>query len=78
MTVDITTSSGKLIIGVPAAVTEFARSLIIERILECLARAESKGKRLGHPPGSKDKWSGIRELEGPGKSVTRIFPEQLV
>jgi DNA invertase Pin-like site-specific DNA recombinase len=53
--VDTTTSTGKLIIGVLAAVAEFERSLIIERTLEGLARAKAQGKRLGRPPGSKDK-----------------------
>ena len=53
--VDTTTSTGKLIIGVLAAVAEFERSLIIERALEGLARARAQGKRLGRPPGSKDK-----------------------
>ena len=53
--VDTTTSTGKLIIGVLAAVAEFERSLIIERTLEVLTQAKAQGKHLGRPTGSKDK-----------------------
>ncbi|MDA0265323.1 MAG: recombinase family protein [Chloroflexi bacterium] len=52
--VDTVTSTGKLILGVLAAVAEFERSLIVERTLEGLERAKSEGKRLGRPPGRKD------------------------
>ncbi len=53
--IDTTTSTGKLLLGVLAAVAEFERALIVERTKEGLARAKSQGKRLGRPPGSKDK-----------------------
>ena len=53
--IDTSTSTGKLILGVLAAVAEFERELIVERTLEGLARARAQGKRLGRPPGSKDK-----------------------
>ena len=52
--IDTTTSTGKLLLGVLAAVAEFERALIVERTKEGLARAQSQGKRLGRPPGSKD------------------------
>ncbi len=47
--------AGKLLLGVLAAVAEFEKALIIERTKEGLARAKAQGKRLGRPPGSKDK-----------------------
>ena len=53
--IDTSTSTGKLLLGVLAAVAEFEKALIIERTLEGLARAKAQGKRLGRPPGSKDK-----------------------
>ena len=34
---------------------EFEKSLIVERTKEGLALAVAQGKRLGRPPGSKDK-----------------------
>ena len=53
--IDTSTSTGKLLLGVLAAVAEFEKALIVERTKEGLARAVSQGKRLGRPPGSKDK-----------------------
>ncbi len=53
--IDTSTSTGKLLLGVLAAVAEFEKSLIVERPKEGLARAVAQGKRLGRPPGSKDK-----------------------
>ena len=49
--IDTSTSTGKLLLGVLAAVAEFEKALIVERT----ARAVAQGKRLGRPPGSKDK-----------------------
>ena len=53
--IDTTTATGKLLLGVLAAVAEFEKALIVERTKEGLARAKAQGKRLGRPPGSKDK-----------------------
>ena len=53
--IDTTTSTGKLLLGVLAAVAEFERALIVERTHEGLARAKAQGKKLGRPRGSRDK-----------------------
>ena len=53
--IDTTTSTGKLLLGVLAAVAEFERALIVERTHEGLARAKAQGKKLGRPKGSRDK-----------------------
>ena len=53
--IDTSTSTGKLLLGVLAAVAEFEKALIVERTKEGLARAKAQGKRLGRPPGIKDK-----------------------
>lgn len=52
--IDTSTSTGKLLLGVLAAVAEFERNLIVERTLEGLARAKAEGKHLGRPAGAKD------------------------
>lgn len=49
-----TTPTGRLILGVLAAVAEFERSLIVERTLDGIARARAEGVRLGRPKGRKD------------------------
>ena len=53
--IDTSTSTGKLLLGVLAAVAKVEKSLIVEGTKEGLARALAQGKRLGGPPGSKDK-----------------------
>ena len=53
--IDTSTSTGKLLLGLLAAVAEFERALIVERTLQGLERVRSEGKRLGRPKGAKDK-----------------------
>jgi putative DNA-invertase from lambdoid prophage Rac len=47
--VDLTSSAGKMTMGVINAVAQFERDLIIERTQSGLARAKAAGKRLGRP-----------------------------
>lgn len=52
--VDLTSSAGKLTMGVINAVAQFERDLLIERTQAGLARAKSEGKRMGRPPALSD------------------------
>ena len=52
---DTKTAAGRLVMNFLASFAEFELSLIKERIADGLARARSEGKRLGRPPGRKDK-----------------------
>lgn len=47
--VDLTSSAGKMTMGVIAAVAEFERDLLVERTQAGLARAKAEGKALGRP-----------------------------
>lgn len=47
--VDLTSSSGKLTMGVINAVAQFEKDLLVERTQAGLARARSQGKKLGRP-----------------------------
>jgi DNA invertase Pin-like site-specific DNA recombinase len=47
--IDATTSAGKLQMHILAAIAEFERSRIVERVKAGLARARGQGKRLGRP-----------------------------
>ena len=47
--VDLTSSAGKMTMGVINAVAQFERDLLIERTQSGLARAKSIGKKLGRP-----------------------------
>lgn len=48
--VDLTSSAGKLTMGVINAVAQFERDLLIERTQAGLARAKAEGKTMGRPP----------------------------
>jgi putative DNA-invertase from lambdoid prophage Rac len=48
--VDLTSSAGKMTMGVIAAVAQFERDLLIERTLFGQARARAEGKRFGRKP----------------------------
>jgi putative DNA-invertase from lambdoid prophage Rac len=47
--VDLTSSAGKMTMGVINTVAQFERDLLIERTQSGLARAKSQGKTLGRP-----------------------------
>jgi putative DNA-invertase from lambdoid prophage Rac len=47
--VDLTSSAGKMTMGIINTVAQFERDLLIERTQAGLARAKSQGKKLGRP-----------------------------
>jgi DNA invertase Pin-like site-specific DNA recombinase len=64
---DTTTPIGRLLMTVLAALAEFERDLIRERVLEGLENARRKGSRLGRPsvlarPGFEGRWLEARML----------------
>lgn len=71
--VDLTSSAGKLTMGVINAVAQFERDLLIERTQAGLARARADGKRMGRPPAlSDDDQELVRVALMVGKSVAAI------
>ena len=48
--IDTTSATGRLMLTILAAVAEFERGLIAERVKEGMAHAKRKGARLGRPP----------------------------
>jgi putative DNA-invertase from lambdoid prophage Rac len=52
--VDTSTPNGKLLFHIFAAISEFERSLIRERVISGIANARAKGKRLGRPRRNPD------------------------
>ena len=66
--IDTTTPIGRLLLAVLAAVSEFERDLIRERVCEGLANARRKGARIGRPsvleargPVFERRWREVRE-----------------
>jgi putative DNA-invertase from lambdoid prophage Rac len=71
--VDLTSSAGKLTMGVINAVAQFERDLLIERTQAGLARAKSEGKALGRPPAlSGAQQELVRQRLAKGESVSAI------
>lgn len=71
--VDLTSSAGRLTMGVINAVAQFERDLLIERTQAGLARAKSEGKALGRPPAlSGERQDLVRQRLANGESVSAI------
>ena len=71
--VDLTSSAGKLTMGVINAVAQFERDLLIERTQSGLARAKAQGKALGRPSTlSADEQALVRERIADGETVSSI------
>jgi putative DNA-invertase from lambdoid prophage Rac len=71
--VDLTSSAGKMTMGVINTVAQFERDLLIERTQSGLARAKATGKTLGRPKvlSEQQKAQAIQQLQE-GKTVAAI------
>lgn len=69
--VDLTTPTGKLMFHVIAAMAEFERTLIVERVKGGLQNARAKGKRLGRPRLVVSR-AKVERLHREGKSLRAI------
>src|SRR5215469_5782422 len=72
---DLSSPSGRLMAQLLGAISEFERSLIIERVRAGILSARNKGRRLGRPPLEVDH-GRIARLRAAGASVRNIS-EQL-
>jgi DNA invertase Pin-like site-specific DNA recombinase len=75
--IDTTTPVGKMSFHIIAAMAEFERSLIQERIMSGLSRARAQGKRLGRPPVAVDA-DRVRALRRKGLSLRAIAREMSI
>jgi DNA invertase Pin-like site-specific DNA recombinase len=71
---DLTTPAGRLMFQVIAAMGEFERELIRERVRAGLRNARAKGRRLGRPRVTVDA-ARIGQLRAEGRSVREIAGE---
>ena len=73
---DLTSSAGKMTMGVINVVAQFERDLLIERTQAGLARAKAQGKSLGRPPAlSPDQQEAVRKRIENGQAVSAIARE---
>ena len=71
--VDLTSSAGKMTMGVINAVAQFERDLLIERTQAGLERAKATGKPLGRPPSlSSGQQAAVRQRLAAGESVSAV------
>lgn len=71
--VDLTSSAGKLTMGVINAVAQFERDLLIERTQSGLARAKARGKLPGRPATlTADQQAQVRARIAEGETVSAI------
>jgi len=71
--VDLTSSAGKMTMGVINTVAQFERDLLIERTQSGLARAKALGKELGRPKSlTKEQREEVTLLLQEGRSIASI------
>lgn len=71
--VDLTSSAGRMTMGVINAVAQFERDLLIERTQSGLARARGEGRRLGRAPSIDDrKRAEILAALSQGESISAL------
>lgn len=75
--IDTGTPMGRMAFALIAAVAEFERELIRERIHSGLKRARGQGKRLGRPPQTVDT-DRVRALRKQGLSLRAIAREMAI
>lgn len=74
--VDLTSSAGKMTMGVINAVAQFERDLLIERTQAGLSRAKAQGKTLGRPPSlSNEQQKLVHQKINKGESISAIARE---
>jgi len=74
--VDLTSSAGKMTMGVINALAEFERDLIVERTQSGLARAKAAGATLGRPVVlDDDQREEVRQRLVEGASVSALARE---
>ncbi|EAM1616268.1 recombinase family protein [Salmonella enterica] len=73
-TIDLTTSEGKLILGIMSAYAEFERNRLIDRTQDGLARARAEGKHLGRPV-AVDTTKAVQKLKAEGMSQSQTAKE---
>jgi len=70
--IDTSTATGKMMLTMLGAVSEFERSMLLERQREGIARAKSEGKYKGRKPTARAKSGKINEMKMEGIGASEI------
>jgi DNA invertase Pin-like site-specific DNA recombinase len=68
---DLTTPAGRLMFGVVAAMAEFERDLIKERVKAGIANAKAKGRKMGRKPVALDH-TRLASMRSEGQTIRSI------
>ena len=70
---DLTSSAGKMIMGIVSAMAEFERDLLVERTQAGLSRAKAQGKALGRPTAlTAAQQAEVRQRRSEGHSLGNL------
>lgn len=70
---DLTSSAGKMIMGIVSAMAEFERDLLVERTQAGLSRAKAQGKVLGRPTAlTPAQQAEVRQRRSEGHSLGNL------
>lgn len=72
MGVDTSTATGTLILQVLGAVSEFERSVMLERQRHGIAKAKAEGRYRGRAPSARAKTPEVMQMKAEGKTVAQI------
>jgi DNA invertase Pin-like site-specific DNA recombinase len=69
---DLTTPSGRALVGMLAVFAEFERDLLRERVRAGMAAAQKRGKHCGRPATARPKYDEVNKLFAQGLNKTQI------
>jgi DNA invertase Pin-like site-specific DNA recombinase len=72
-TIDTTSRTGKLIMGILALIAEFENDIRRERQMDGIAKAKAEGVRFGKKPMAEEKIAEIKALRADGNTVPEIM-----
>lgn len=75
MSLDTSSATGKLMLGVLGSVAEFEREIMLERQREGIRKAKAAGKYKGRKPTARAKAKQVMDLLGSGKTEVEAAQE---
>jgi DNA invertase Pin-like site-specific DNA recombinase len=70
--IDLTTTNGKLMFHILAAIAQWERETIVSRVRAGVSKAKARGVRLGRPPTTRSQTGKVRRLAAEGCNKAQI------
>jgi DNA invertase Pin-like site-specific DNA recombinase len=78
LNLDTGTATGRLMVSLLAAISEFERSIMLERQKHGIAAAKLQGKYRGRVPSAMKKANAVRKLLGDGLKASEVAKRLLI